>query len=153
VAKIINNSVELQTTLGVDLQRALDLTMKELLDKLQDFIVADVYSAWSPSFYERTTDTINNWEYSNPTINGTEASSTLEMTNLSHNMDKFQHGSYISGDLSVDYFLDILNGKRPIGNAFNFPQVKREPFWDDYLQWVESNIDNIWQKNCKLVMG
>ena len=41
---------------------------------------------------------------------------------------------------------EIINS----GVGYNFGQMegKARPFWDDFIQWVNTNLDSIFKKNC-----
>lgn len=148
----VSNVQQLQSQYYIKVSKALNLTMQELLNKLKEIIESDVYS-YSQKWYTRTYDLKNNWTYSNPRVDNNMMVSKIAFTEgLSYNDDLWQHGSAdFNSRLKPQAFLSIISGESPIGNICNFPQITRENFWVDFEKFVNSNLDNIFLKNCKIV--
>lgn len=70
----ISNSAQLQVEVNRRLEKALTLTMEELMDNLHRFIQEEVYNK-KPKWYNRTMELLNNWDYTKPQLvaNGVES--------------------------------------------------------------------------------
>lgn len=144
----VNNTIQLQQALMSKIGKALELTMKELLNQLQEYIKEEVYS-YSPTFNVRTMETLNNWEYSNMSIVANEVFSELSFSGLSCDIENFSHGSCLSGELDPEYFLNIIeNGNKK--TAFGFPLMSSRPFWSKFVDYVNKNLDSIFYKYCRV---
>lgn len=153
---IVQTYAELQNIINGKCQIALDKTMNRLLDKLKEFIKIDVYSTHSPKFYDRTFDFENSWEKTSAEIKDkiVEAEIFQNISALSFNSNKFQHGSNVwveTWNDSENELAHIINDGA-IGNAFGFPQIGERPFWNDFIQYCEREFENIFQEELKKVI-
>lgn len=136
---------------------ALADTLEELKDYLHDFIRKDVYNVKKGLFYIRTRALlvpamikIKMWNaFSKERVGGT-LTFDEKYWNQSGNLENYQHGNPYFGELPMESYLEILNNqykpnhpKMANGNSspylyLGFHNVIREPFWDDFLDWVDS---------------
>lgn len=140
---------------------ALENTMQRLLDKLKEFIEDDVYSYdynddeeptghyWQRAG-ARTGEFKESWEYENVTQIGNIVASRIfqNHSTMYWAENTFQHGS--NQQLAEEVLAEIINDGK-IGHAFGFPDIGDRPFWNDFLDWVDTNIDNIFTEECNKV--
>lgn len=162
--KKFRNLEELNQYLTNETEVALQETLRAMIPKLRYFIDKDVYYAYHPTFYKRT-----RWlKRRNDVIE-------QYISNLQHKLrggirivdtifdsvsdrEKFQHGSayrtkagqlHTYSELSGEQFLEILTeGERGI-NPFGFPSIKRENFWEEFLEWAKKEQPKIFERKCK----
>lgn len=146
----LGNQMQVQSYLVEKLTNALDATMKIAWDELKNIIDADVYNAYYPIWYERTNELLDNWEYIAPSLKGTMIESVLSFTKpISHSGSPlWQHGIR---EIDNQEFAEIINEERPIGNIAGFPDIDRNPFWDEFSKWCEANFENVFIQQCKLL--
>lgn len=123
--------------------------MQELYMKLKDYIRSDVYDAYNPIWYERTDNLLNNWIVSDPVIIGTSVSSSISLDSLEYNDENWWHGNSNIDNSILDpsEFVNIINDGLGSTN-FGFPNIGKRPFWDDFKNYVEKNLDNIFMQKC-----
>lgn len=153
-AQAMNNAMR------ATVESAMNDVYERLLNRLIFLIQRDVYSAYSPEFYERTEDLLdrNNWEIkkwkrgdnvyreiifkneglSNPMFNGD-----------THDPAAYIHGNYVKSFTKSNVFLRMLNNEIPQGNAFNFPRVDRRPFWDDFMDYCDRYYRTLLMNACR----
>lgn len=153
--KTITTYSELENILNGKCKEALDKTTDRLLDKLGEFIQSDVYS-YSQTFYDRTFDFKNSWDKTSAQIKNkmVEAEIFQNVSALSFNSDKFQHGSNVwveAWNNNENELAHIINDGA-IGHAFNFPQLGARPFWNDFIQYCEREFNNIFQEELKKII-
>ena len=144
----ISNSAQLQVEVNRRLEKALTLTMEELMDKLHEFIEQEVYSN-KPDWYNRSMELLNNWEYTKPQLVANGVESVLSFSQpISHSGEpNWQHGmSFVDNNSLVEI---VNEGK--IGNICNFPQLGERPFWNKFMEWTNANIYIIFTKHANSV--
>ena len=153
---IITTQTQLNNFINGKCEKALNKTMDRLLDKLRDFIITDVYDAYTPSFYERTNNFINSWDKTKAQLKDEiiEAEIFQNVSVLVFNTDKFQHGSseWVENWNSNKNELAHIINDGAIGNAFGFPQLGERPFWNNFLQYCEREFVNIFQNELKKLL-
>lgn len=130
--------------------KAMNDTLQEAYDKLIDFINEDVYSLPESEWYERTQNLLSAFYIKPPKRSGglgiqVNGAIKYRESKITHNIEKFQHGSPGFGPLNADVFFGILNGDVKQGSIF--PEVEREPFFEDWVKWLNDNYESIYQKN------
>lgn len=143
-----NNSAELNAIVMADISVALEMTMNELLTKLQDYIQSDVYDVHSdsdrPWEINRTDEFKDSWERSNVVVSGSTATSQIfENTSI---MQQVMKGGHIVHE-DAETLAEIINS----GHGYNFGQMEgtARPYWDNFVNYVESNLNEIFMKYCK----
>lgn len=144
------------------IELVMDEVYEKLLDKLLEIIKKDVYEAYEPEFYERTEDLLNpkNWGVKRTKRKGKtyrtlfykgEQFTEVNMNADIHSPDAYIHGNYLYGAFEQKSFLAMLNGKtKDYGdNPFNFPQINRKPFWDDFLLYCDRQYKRLFNNACK----
>ena len=140
---VIKTQVELNNFINSKIKYALQLTMEELLDKLHEYIMEEVYDDYNPSWYSRTYELMNNWSCTKPIIVGDLVESILSFSEpISHSgADDFQHGM---SWLDNQSFLEVVNDGR-IGNICGFPQLGGRPFWTKFEMYCSANFSTIFK--------
>ena len=143
-------------------QKVLDMTMKELLDKLDEIIDADVYSwdsrdmaqePWGfPDSPHRSGQFKESWENEKSEIVNNIVESKI-FQNIS-TMRQFYGGT--NNDVLVhedrenlaEYINNNSNYKLPHAQK-HINNKPKEPFWDDFKVYVDINLDRIFLENCR----
>lgn len=146
---MIENKQQFNQLLMIKLQVALDNTMEICLNELIKIIEEEVYNSYEPKWYERTSQFLESWEKTVPVIKGNIVESDIwqKFETMVWDMVELQHGNN-SEPLGDKALAEIINyGKA--GQAFGFPQLGARPFWDVFLDWTKTNINNIFAIECK----
>ena len=151
-----SNIIELQKGVEQYCRIALQDTLDELAEILHSYIVKDIYNRKKGSFYDRTRillikDMIMTkiWNaFSANRIGGT-LSFDEDLFERSINVDEFQHGNPFFGELTLQSYLEIVNSQNDWDNPYQFPMVKRKPFWDDFMDEIDrrGGFGAIYQEN------
>lgn len=141
----INSFVELETVIESLLAQALDLTTEELLNKLEDFIQQDVYdvpSKWDSIYDLRTGEFKKSWDRTN----AKKVAKNVVESEIFQNISVMCVIDIPPIHIDRDNLAEIINS----GTGYNFGQMegKARPFWDDFIRWVDMNLDSIFKKNC-----
>ena len=141
----INSFVELETVIESLLAQALDLTTEELLNKLEDFIQQDVYdvpSKWDSIYDLRTGEFKKSWDRTN----AKKIAKNVVESEIFQNISVMSVIDIPPIHIDRDNLAEIINS----GTGYNFAQMegKARPFWDGFIQWVNTNLDSIFKKNC-----
>lgn len=145
---MIRNQTELNAFLTSKLSIVVESVARILTDKLIELIDDEVYS-YNNTFYERTYQFRDSWEYTKPIIKGNIIESEIfqNYTIMTYVPEKWQHGSKYSGQLDENGLSEIINDGK-IGNMANFPQIGSRPFWDKFKEYVNENINRIFIEEC-----
>ena len=141
----INSFVELETVIESLLAQALDLTTEELLNKLEDFIQQDVYdvpSKWDSIYDLRTGEFKKSWDRTH----AKKIAKNVVESEIFQNISVMSVIDVPPIHIDRDNLAEIINS----GTGYNFGQMegKARPFWDDFIRWVNTNLDSIFKKNC-----
>ena len=141
----INSFIELETVIESLLAQALDLTTEELLNKLEDFIQQDVYdvpSEWDLMYGLRTGEFKKSWDRTN----AKKVAKNVVESEIFQNISVMGVIDIPPIHIDRDNLAEIINS----GSGYNFGQMEgtARPFWDDFIQWVNTNLDTIFKKNC-----
>lgn len=146
------------------IQSALDLTTKELLKQLDDIIDADVYS-WSsigiadrpwgyPNSPYRSGQFKKSWETEKATIvaNIVEAKIDQDISVMREYEDGENPKAVVHHDKEnlAEYINNNTNYDLPYAQ-FHIDKKPKKPFWDDFIAYVDKNLDEMLIKNCKKV--
>ncbi|MGL4453665.1 MAG: hypothetical protein ACRCTZ_21105 [Sarcina sp.] len=145
---MIQDDLQLQMFLLNDLQRAVDNTLERCLNELQEIIMSTVYGAGTPIVYERTNEFLESFKENKATIKGLMVQGEIfqDFMSMSYNPESFTHGSY-SGDVR-EYLADIINDGA-IGLFGDGWYSQSRPFWDEFIYWVDNNLNSIFEQECK----
>lgn len=141
------NDVELQNLIDSAVQKALDFTTVEVLQKLEDYIqteVYDVHSEWEDLGF-RTGEFKESWDRSNAKV---VAQGIIES-------EIFQNVSVMKTSLNPPIHIDkdslaqIINSG--VGYNFGAFEGMARPFWDNFLTWLNGNLIKIFHKYCNNV--
>lgn len=132
---------------------ALNRTIEECYIELKNIIDEDVYKKAKHEskepFYERTYDMARAFviKYAEKKGLGISAIASIKFDDnaISHNSALLQHAS--NQDLDGTVFFGILNNDVPQGDAIGGVKVKRKPFFDDWLDWMDKNYSDIYKRN------
>lgn len=153
--KKFNSLEQIKEHLNSETKEALKLTLEQMKIKLKDIIQTNVYDVYEPEFYERTGWILEEGvvDYYLMTMMGNKIYGGIRIndTNYPVNLEKFQHGNVYTGTFYSNVFVEMLNGEVESGiiNPFNFPSIIRKPFWDEFLEWADENIETIFKQNCE----
>lgn len=142
------------TALAPLLSEALDLTTKELVAELVDIIDKEVYSypnTWTNGCggeRGRTGEFGESWKSTKPIILNQIVTSEIIQDALIHH-PPFSHGSF--GDVLTPAELDNIINNGIEDTNVGFPSMEGRPFWDSFMVYVDTNLDKIFLKNCKVV--
>lgn len=145
---LIKNQTELDNYLKSKMSVVIESVAQILTDKLLEFIDDEVYS-YNNTFYERTYQFRNSWEYTKPIVRGNIIESQIfqNYAIMTYVPEKWQHGSNYSGQLDENGLNEIINDGK-IGAMANFPQIGSRPFWDKFKEYVYQNINRIFTEEC-----
>lgn len=142
---LITSQVQLNNYITSKIRLALTFTMDELLEKLQEIIMDEVYNAYEPEWYSRTYDVINNWTTTKPIVLNHFVESTLAFTKpIRHGGFPNLHHGY--SELNNNSMLEVINDGK-IGDIFGFPNIGARPFWNVFELYVETNFTKILKEN------
>ena len=153
----VKSFVELQNNIRANLELAMDEAFEELLDGLISIIETCVYQD-TPAFYDRTHDIskrenwcIKSYKYAGKIYRQIyfkdNCLSTLDSDDP-HSPNAYIHGNNYFGQIDETLLLKILNNDAKSGDLFGFTHVNRIPFWDEFVVYCDSNIDDIIKKHC-----
>lgn len=153
---IVTTQTQLKNFINGKCEEALNNTMDILLDKLRDYIMADVYDSYNPTFYDRTNNFLDSWDKTKTQLKNdiVEAEIFQNVNMLVFNSQKFQHGSdewVESWNSNKNELAHIINDGA-IGEAFGFPQLGERPFWSNFTQYCEREFENIFQTELKKLL-
>ena len=148
---LINNPIEFKTMMNVQIPLVLDAVMQTLLMKLQDIIEANVYSYQLTGDWDnRTYEFKNSWTYSIPQKIGNYCESQLDNQDFqfkwANDPNMWSYGNGYQPLESNDDFNEIIDNRQG-GSNFGFPALSR-PYWDEFLMWVDLNLESTFQKEC-----
>lgn len=145
---MIKNQSELNRILKNKLSVVIESVAQQLIDELMKIIDEEVYS-YNNTFYDRTYQFKNSWEYSKPIIreNIIESQIFQNYTIMTYVPEKWQHGSVYSDKLDQNGLNEIINDGK-IGNIANFPQIGSRPFWNKFQEYVNKNLKTIFINEC-----
>jgi hypothetical protein len=131
----------------IPLQRAVNQTTDVLLNKLLEIVDDSVYSN-SPEWYTRTGGFRDSWQKKNGAITGISCQSEIyqNISAMVWGQELFQHGN-IYTPLEGNALADILNDGTDAA-GFGFSPVEATHFWDMFIEWVNTNLDDIFVTNC-----
>lgn len=150
-----SNIVDLHKGIEAQCKLALQDTLDELKEELHKIILKDIYMVKKGSFYDRTRILLINgiletkiWNAFGKGLGGT-LSFDEDLFERSINVDEFQHGNPFFGELTLQSYLEIVNSQNDWENPYQFPIVRRKPFWDDFLDYIDSRggFANIYKEN------
>ena len=136
--------MELHTAIDMVVQQALDLTTEELLDKLEEYIqteVYDIHSLWESAGL-RTGQFKDSWERSNAVI----VTRGIVSSQIFQNVSVMQQSNVPPIHIDRDDLAQIINSG--VGYNFGTMEGTARPYWDKFIQWVNTNLDSIFKKNC-----
>jgi len=139
---LINNEEQLKLVVTGLMERAMYITMNELLEELRDCIEDEVYGIGEPKIYERTNEFYESWEMDKKIIskNIIEGSIFENLLTMHKDSSKFQH--------VVDNLAEVLNeglaNKWALGEGW---WSQKRPFWDKFIDYVDANIELLYIKN------
>lgn len=142
---IIKSFAELEIVIESLLAQALDLTTEELLNKLENFIQQDVYdvpSKWDSVYDLRTEEFKNSWNRTN----AKKVAKNVVESEIFQNISIMSIIDIPPIHIDRNNLAEIINS----GTGYNFGQMegKARPFWNDFMQWVDMNLDSVFKKNC-----
>lgn len=144
---IVSSETELQNVVDNLVQKALDLTTEEVLQKLENFIETEVYkvhSTWGDMGF-RTGEFKDSWKRSNATI----VTRGIVESTIFQNVSVMQQSTNPPIHIDRDSLAQIINS----GIGYNFGSFNgiARPFWDEFLSWLNGNLTNLFYKNCNKV--
>ena len=130
-------------------EQACKIAMKNTLQHFKKILFKyaenSVYNAYQPKWYTRTNwlkddKAIETYIYKNTkdAIGGGVRFSKPTYDSYGDDREPFQHGNPYEY-LEMGSYLEIMNGKTQEWNPFNFPVVKREPFYNKFLDILDSS--------------
>lgn len=149
--RIFKDRAGFSNAMGEATLKAMQDSLHEAYDKLIDFINDDVYGVPESDWYERTHDMLKAFYVQEPKRSGglgiqINGAIKYRESKISHNKALFQHANR-DENLNADVFFGILNGDVKQGTMF--PEVAREEFFNDWLEWLDEHYEEIYQKNLE----
>lgn len=163
-----SNTIELRKGVEDVCRKALKETADICMEELEKIIYEDIYKKYTPK-NSQTKSFRTKWllaEYKNifkiRIYNnfGKGLGFSLKLNNpnekIPTNPTHFQHGAGFSGKNGdviyseledIESYLEMLNDPSFINNdnPFGFPRkISREPFWDEFEEWLENNFIKIY---------
>ena len=154
VGMVVNNTDDLRIYLDLRLKAAFNDSLDKMVEVLKDIIDRKVYSAYQPTFYNRTYQLREAWGKEVLNVRMCEFVGTINHLSDLITFDGipfFEHGSYISAqdwlgnDNAIPYIVDSGN----IGDAFNFPQLGARQFWEEFKKYFSDNFINVLKEEIK----
>lgn len=162
---VVKTYRELQREVERRMQQALDNVIQVVYNKLLQFIQEDIYNTYSPKRYERTYEfKTKAWAYDSAKKVGNYIMAQINYRpdNMSIDPEKYQHSSPVGpSELQSLFGADkvvtdnrgqlayILNAGASAKEMWNFGRpnmndfVDTKPFWDDTLNWLSQNLNNL----------
>lgn len=141
------SNAAINTELMILLNKAVNGTISELLDKLLDIIQETVYSypaTWTNGYKGaegRTGDFgTEAWDATKASIIGNVSSAEIFENNLQYTAP-FSHG------LSAEGLADVINDGL-YDTGIGFPAMSSRPFWTEFTTYIDNNFDRIFRKHC-----
>lgn len=135
----MSSSAEFQSVMGVAVTKAMYQVIERCYKELQKEIQKDIYSAYSPSDYDRTEDLLNAWKKELGHLN---VSLEYEPSYVIAFPPSWQHASAYDarfGNTSAMIF-DILEGGYRAYNAKTGKPIPARPMWNKFLAKVDANF-------------
>lgn len=144
----INNFAELNSAIENAIQKALDLTTEELLDKLEDYIQTEVYdvsSMWEDGYMLRTGEFKKSWERFNAKV----ITKGIIESQIFQNVSIMERIDVPPIHIDRDNLAQIINS----GIGYNFGAFEgiARPYWDKFIEWANMHLDEIFVNKCNLV--
>lgn len=133
---------------------AVNNTTERLLVKLNEIIEETVYS-YKPTWDGRTGQFKKSWERESAKIVGgminREVTSKIyqNFDTMVYDGSKWKHGNPWES-LAKNQLNNIIEYGLPESH-FNFPAIEERPFWSKFLEYVNKNLDEIFQEECAKV--
>lgn len=137
MAKIINNSNELQSIFLPKLKEVVDYVVQKIWNENRELIRVLVYESYTPVKYERTGEFKEAWDTDVKTLgNYIEGEFKYNSNDLIVNPSLGQHASIIDGEPSVSYLADIIY-QGMAGHIFGEgPWTKKRDAWSALDKWL-----------------
>lgn len=124
---------ELEIEINKQIEQTLQSTAVALKDEFVYTIMRDIYSRYSPKFYNRTYETLLTPKCQ---VKGNEAVIYLDENEI-HTIDEHTHALFKDG-ITVDDFLHAIDG------SYNHLDAV-----DDFKDYVDKNLTNIFSEKWK----
>lgn len=148
----ISNVIDLHKNVEALCVKALGDTLEELKEELHNIIVKDVYSKRKGLFYKRSrvllppnVIKLRIWNAFSASKVGGTLKFDEDYFDASVDVDNYIHGNPYFGELTMNSYLEILNNQADYYKYedspylyLGFHRVERKPFWDDFLDWIDS---------------
>lgn len=152
---LIKSSVELEEKIRLKTDYALFRTYERLHEKLLDLIEENVYVRSSydfgrrGSFSDDDTWQIKTYKYGDMRVRLEYMPDNLDYEQLDiYGTNGYSHGNMYGEVMDGEDFLQMMNGKFPSGDFANYPVIQRQPFWDEFLDYYNLNLDSIFKEEC-----
>lgn len=140
---------------------ALENTYDRLFEKLQEYIEEDIYNnakiysegegEWYAQEVGQSREMLQAFEWNVYKYAG-EYKGKIEFQPNAITHDGWQHGNPLR-ELAPTTFLKILNNETPQGDCCNFPFVDRRPFWDDFVEYANKHLQDIFNEEVLKLGG
>lgn len=164
-----SNIIDLKKNVEEGCKNALNDTLEEMKDELHKIIVRDIYNNKKGIFYQRSRvlmppNVIETrvWNaFSKSQLGGT-LKFDESFFDSSVDIYNYIHGNPYFGELTLNSYLEILNNEAIYVKYQNSPylylgfhRVERKPFWDDFMDWVDSQggFEGIYKKHFDKYIG
>lgn len=153
--RILRTKVEIENYVIEEIELIMNDVVNILFSKLQDFIEKDVYlkhpygeaSEFQANFHHETSLMDREaWDIKVYKYRDIRAKIEFVPEAIQYYGDwgGFGHGSPYM-DFGGMAFFDVMNGGTT-GDGFNFPVITRAPFWDEFRDWVDANLSDIYTR-------
>ena len=156
---MVNSEAQLKSVINQRLQIAVDNTAEVALEELLNIIEKTVYSynaTWTNGQgggAGRTHEFYDSWAKTKAKITSSFKGSAVEASIMQmmplvwH--EPFSHGSIVEGRAVTINELDHIINEGIDESHINFPAIQARPFWDEFEQWCNGNIKNVFQQECQ----
>lgn len=139
----ISSDAEFYIVIGDAVGDAIEEVIQTISNELQKAIERDIYGAYSPEDYDRTSELLTSWETQ---ARGLFGSIEFKPEMLSSDPSGFHHNSPYGWDVRSE-ILDILEGGYNAYNAKTGRPIPSRPMWDEFIAKVDSKFDR-WMRTA-----
>lgn len=141
---MISSTAEFHAVIGAAVTAALQEFMMKVYKQLQLRVQSDIYSAYSPSDYQRTEGLLNSWQ---KRVGMLDAELWFDPSKLALSPANWQHSSQYDGGDMRSQILDILEAGYNAYNMNTGKPIPSRPMWQNFMRDVDANFDK-WMRSA-----
>lgn len=132
----MSSSAEFQAVIGNAVTKAIEDVIERCYVELQKEVQRDIYSAYSPTDYQRSYGLLNSWQKTSGMLFG-----ELKFEPSMLPIGGWTHTSLYDGGDTRAVILDILEGGYRAYNAKTGKPIPARPMWDKFIAKVDAKFE------------